>query len=150
MCRGILFCLGFAQPVTGRRACDGPSRWPSSPPRFQVVCDGPSPLWRSVLTPPSWRSETRFLAPNSQKLKCFATGLTTVRRGCDGTSCRSVTIYRESIFSTRFSNSKCHGTEHPRRSVEPVTVRRWVRGFSQFFQNLFCCSKRLNRSLQLI
>ena len=129
---------GIVQPVTGRHACDGPSRWPSHLPQNPIVttdsvtvrhtCDGPS--CTSVMA-----VRNSFPVPNSQKLKCFATGLTTVRRGCDGTSCRSVTIYRESIFSTRFSNSKCHGTEHPRRSVEPVTVRRWVRGFSQFFQN---------------
>ena len=135
-------------------ACDGPSYLRRSVTVAVATLQFPGDLWRPVThvtvrpAPPSWRSETRFLAPNSQKLKCFATGLTTVRRGCDGTSCRSVTIYRESIFSTRFSNSKCHGTEHPRRSVEPVTVRRWARDFSQFFQNLFCCSKRLNRSLQ--
>ena len=124
---------GIVQPVTGRHTCDGPSQWPSCLPF------SPRTLWRSV-TPvtvrparPSWRSETRFLAPISQKLKCFAMGLTTVGRGCDGTSCRSVTIYRESIFGTQFQFSKCHETTPPWQAVVTTTVRRDPRRLSQFF-----------------
>ena len=63
------------QPVTGRRACDGPSCRSSQSSETQISTKG---LWRSV-TP------------------------VTVRHTCDGPSCHFVTKFRESIFSTQFS-----------------------------------------------
>ena len=68
------FRLGFTQPVTARRACDGPSR-----------------LRRSVL----------LLRHSVQRLN-FSEKSVMVRHTCDGPSFHSITKFRESIFSTQF------------------------------------------------
>ena len=114
-CKEIRFCLGFAQPVTGRRACDGPSCRSSQSSENGFLLKSP---WRSI-TPvtvlpaiPSRSSESRFSVPNFRFSKCFE------MRPCDGPSCpwRSVV---GSVASASFSRIEV------------------------------CCSKRLNRSLQL-
>ena len=80
----IRLCLGFAQPVTGRRACDGPSCRSSQGSESRLPLNN---LWRSVtlvtVRPaiPSRSSESRFSVPNFRFSKCFET------RHCDGPSC---------------------------------------------------------------
>ena len=70
----ILTPSGITEPVTVRRACDGPSRRfvkdsnsLKESVRVRHTCEGPS--CTSVMT-----FRDSFPVPNSQELKCFATG----------------------------------------------------------------------------
>ena len=76
MCKEIRFCLGFAQPVTGRRAYDGPSCRSSQGSETQYFHQG-SVTVRHTCDGPSCHSITKFResfpVPNSQELKCFET-----------------------------------------------------------------------------
>ena len=90
---------GMTEPVTVRRACDGP-------------------FCRSVAT-----VRELFQMPISQKSKCSETVLTTVRRDCDGPSCTSVTEFRDSLSRLKFIipsvlvRDTLDGPSCPRRSV---------------------------------
>ena len=139
-CKEIRFCLGFAQPVTGRRACDGPSCRSSQSSETQISTKG---LWRSV-TPvtvrpaiPSQSSESRFSVPNFRFSKCFE------MRPCDGPSCpwRSVV---GSVASASFSrievccSKRLNGSLHQRKNQNNATTKvstYWIVILSEL---LFC------------
>ncbi|TMW91176.1 hypothetical protein EJD97_014680 [Solanum chilense] len=105
----ILTPSGITEPVTVRRACDGPSRRfikDSNSFKESVTVrrayDGPSCIRRSVLHTTVRRTESCSQHQFLKSLSVLTRGLTTVRRDCDGPSCRSVTEFRDSVSTLNF------------------------------------------------